>query len=276
MYGTTFPKPDNFDDNDYRGNNHNQGGFSNNQGGGNNTGGFEKKPWNNNQQGNQRQGNGGGGNWGNRGGGNQGGGGGGNWGNKSGGFQRKPETDFSLYLPYAATGNQNPPPEVLSRIESVVRRLNQLGFTARTGGFEGVEETVEKAAAKKEVHLPWRGFNDKESKFTWTKERATSVARMFQPGFDALKKPVQTFLAKNARLILGDSMASPALFLIVWTEDGCNTSKRRNAQTGFSGHPIAIASALGIPIYNFQNPDDERRLNEYLDHLVLPEQGEQA
>lgn len=270
MYGTTFPKPDNFDDHDHRGGQQSQGSYSNNQFG--NNGGWEKKPWNNNQQNNQRQNNGGG-NWGNRGG-NQGGGG--NWGNKSGGFQRKPETDFSLYLPYAATGNQNPPPEVLSRIESVVRRLNQMGFTARTGGFEGVEEAVEKTSAKKEVHLPWKGFNDKESKFTWTKERATSVARMFQPGFDALKKPVQTFLAKNARLILGDSVASPALFLIVWTEDGCNTIKRRNAQTGFAGHPIAIASALGIPIYNFQNPEDERRLNEYLDHLVLPEQGAPA
>lgn len=277
--------------------NQNRGNWQGNQNGGNQGGQRswgDKKPWQggqNNQGGNQNRSNwqGGGGqqrSWGDKkpwqGG--QGGGGGGqnrgNWqgggqrnfggGGGGGGFKRQPETDMSLYLPYAVTGNQNPPPEITQRLEAIVKKLDAKGFTARTGGFEGIEEIAEKATQRKEVHLPWRNFNGKESRFTFTKDRAMAIARMFHPAFDTMKESVQKFLAKNARIILGDTMAAPALFLLVWTEDGCNTIKQRTAQTGFAGHPIAIASALGIPVFNLGNPSDEARLNQHLDNMVLP------
>jgi hypothetical protein len=281
MYGSTFPKPD-YADEDPSFNQRNggqQGGYQGSGHQSNNGGdrGYNRDGGQNNYQGNNR------GNWNNDRGGNGGNGGGGNWqnrqnnnGGKSGGFKRKPETDFSLYLPYAVTGNPNPPEQIIARFENVAKRLDQMGFTARTRGFEGIEDAVEKVVKKVELLLPWRDFNQKESKTTWTKERAYSVAKMFHPGYDALKKSVQTFLAANARILLGDSMAAPALFLLVWSEDGCNDIRRKSQQTSFAAHSIAIASSLGIPIYNLQNPDDERKLYAYLDQIVLPQnpQGE--
>ena len=254
MNGTTFPNPaydtqggQNYGppDNQYQNysnqqnqntGNYNQGGYqqgNSNQGGyqQNNNGGYSK-PWQNNRQ------NGGG-----------------------GGFKRKPDDDLTLYKPYACTGNQNCPPEIMEKFVRIAKKLEELGYTARVGGMDGIEDTVEKAINKKEVHLPFKDFNQKQSKFTYNSERAFAVAKMFHPTFDSMKKGVQCFLAKNARLLLGDRMNSPALFLVCWSEDGVESGKMKTNQTGFAGHPIAIAGALGIPIFNLARPDTEDRIN---------------
>lgn len=236
-------------------NNYNGGGQNNyggNQGGGyNNGGGYQKRQWNGGGQG-------GGGGYQKR----QYGGGGG------GGFQRKEETDFSLYKPYAFTANDTIPPDIMEKIVAIMRRLEAQEYTLRTGGMEGPESVAEAAIKKIEVHLPWRDFNNKQSKFTWTMERAKAVAKMFHPAFDSMKKGVQMFLAKNARLILGDKVNSPALFLLTWTEDGITSHKERTAKTGFAGHPIAIASAIGIPVFNFGNPAAFEQFERYIDSVV--------
>ena len=228
-------------------------------------GGFEKKPWQGNQGGEKKPWQGGGEKkpwngekkpW-------QGGGGGG--GGKP--FQRPVETDMSLYKPYAATGNREATPEICQKFAEIAKMLERYGYTARVGGFEGIEEAVEKATTKHEVHLPFREFNQKQSKFTYTSDRAMAVAKMFHPTFDTMKKGVQLFLAKNARLVLGDKMNAPALFLLCWTEDGVESVKDRTSRSGFTGHPIAIASALGIPVFNLGKPNAEQRLNMYLDSV---------
>lgn len=195
----------------------------------------------------------------------------GNWnGNRQGGFQKKQwnkrpdDGDLTLYMPYAVTGNQDCPPEIISKFIEIAKRLETAGYTARCGGMDGIEDAVEKAVKKVEVHLPWRGFNEKESRFTYNSERALAVAKMFHPTFDTMKKSIQAFLAKNARIIMGDRMNSPALFLLCWSEDGVETFSKKTSRTGYAGHPIAIASALGIPVFNLGNPEAEQRLNFYL------------
>lgn len=180
-------------------------------------------------------------------------------------WKRPEETDMSLYKPYAATGNREAPPHILQKFDELARMLEAKGYTARVGGFEGIEETVEKATTKHEVHLPFKDFNQKQSKYTWNSERAFAIAKLFHPTFDTLKKGVQTFLAKNARLIMGDKMVSPALFLLTWTEDGAESMREKSSRTGFSGHPIAIAAAINIPIFNLGKPDAEQRLKLYLE-----------
>lgn len=272
MNGTTFPAyPGQEQDrsNDQYGTRYGNNSQSD-EGQGQNNGG-----WQNRQSAN---GGGGGGNWqGNRSqnyqGGNGGGGGGwqgnrgqgGGWQGKGGGgggkFQRAPETDLTLYKPYTIVANNDVPPEIASKFEEIAKRLEQREYTVRIGGMEGIDDRIEKAVKKFELHLPWREFNGKQSKFYYNGERAFAVAKMFHPTFDSMKKGIQAFLAKNARLILGDKMNSPTLFLLCWTEDGAESIRERTAKTGFSGHPIAIASALGVPIFNLAKSDAEQRLN---------------
>lgn len=252
MNDTTFPSyPGQEQDNQqhqsgtqYGNNNPN---YQNNQGGqkpwqNNNGGNYQKKPW----QGGS-------------------GGGGGSWQKKpwqgGSGFKRAEETDMSLYKPYACTGNADCPAEILEKFDRITKKLEELGYTVRVGGMDGIEDRIEKLIPKHELHLPWRDFNGKQSKFTYNSERTFAIAKMFFPTFDTMKKGVQAFLAKNARLILGDKVVSPALFLLCWTEDGAESVKERTNRTGFTGHPIAIASAVGIPVFNLAKSDAEQRLD---------------
>ena len=274
MYGTTFPpalggghQNDQYEEQRQGGYPDRQSSYENDQGQRSSYGGS-----NSNQGQRQSYGSGGGGGY-------QGGGGGDNWNNnrnQNGGggkppwnsrqpFKRPEETDMTLYKPYAATGNKDCPPEILRKFEELAKMLETQGYTARIGGLEGIEETVEKTQVKQELILPFKEFNQKQSKFTWASERAFAIAKMFHPTFDSIKKGAQYFLAKNARLILGDKMNSPALFLICWTEDGAESAREKTSRTGFSGHPIAIASAIGIPIFNLGKPDAEQRLKLYLE-----------
>ena len=274
MNGTTFP-PHEFGDDEFSnvgGNNEqrsyqgNQGGY---QGGQNNQSGQGGNSWKDrnqvgsyqNNQGVQGSGNR---SWGSGGGqsgyqkkswnGGQGGGG--------GGFQKRPEdTDMTLYKPYACTANEDAPPEIKNKFIEIVKMLENNGYTLRTGGMEGVEEIVENSVTKKEVHLPWRDFAGKQSRFTFNTDRAYAIAKKYHPTFDGLSKGVKCFLAKNARLILGNNMTSPALFLLTWTEDGATSSRDRTARTGFAGHPIAIAAGIGIPVINLARSDAEQKLN---------------
>ncbi len=234
----------------------------------------QRPAYDSNQNQRQSYGNGGGGgyqgnregNWNNNR--SQGGGGGGGkppWNNNRQPFKRPEETDMTLYKPYAATGNKEAPPDIIRKFEELAKLLDHQGYTTRVGGMEGIEEAVERTQVKQELILPFKEFNQKQSKFTWSSERAFSIAKMFHPTFDSMKKGVQYFLAKNARLILGDKMNSPSLFLICWTEDGAESVREKSSRTGFSGHPIAIASAIGIPIFNLGKPDAEQRLKLYLE-----------
>ena len=227
--------------------------YQNNQGG--------QKPWQNNNSG------GGGSNYPKKtwqGGGGNGGGGGWQkkpWQGGGGGFKKPEDTDMTLYKPYACTGNADCPVDVLEKFDRITKKLEELGYTVRVGGMDGIEDRIEKLIKKQELHLPWREFNQKESKFTYNSDRVFAIAKMFFPTFDTMKKGVQAFLAKNARLVLGDKVISPALFLLCWTEDGAESVKERTNRTGFTGHPIAIASAVGIPVFNLAKSDAEQRLD---------------
>lgn len=236
-----------------------------------------RKDWGNNggyrgNQGNQgggygdRSGGGGGFRGGDRQGGFQRGGGGGGGFNRGGGFQRRDEFEgpVELYKPYVGTGSKEVPPAIAEVFKRLAGELEKAGYTLRSGGNQGVEDIFEKATTKNEIHLPWKGFNDKESKFSFTTNQAKELASKYHPGWDGLKPFIQTFLAKNVRMIMGKDLKSPALFMITWTEDGAETIVEKTARTGDVGHAIAVAHELRIPVFNFGKPDAETRLKNYL------------
>lgn len=182
-------------------------------------------------------------------------------------FRRQEEEDVGepkLYKTYVGTGNKEAPPEVLSLIKRLTRELEEFGFVLRTGGLEGPEEAFEVSAKNMELHLPWRGFNNKESKFTFTPKQALGIAKMFHPTFESLKPAIQTIIAKNVRLVMGKDLKSPTMFVICWSEDGVEKSSDKTSKTGNVGFVVSIACAMHIPVFNLANPDAEKRLKQYL------------
>lgn len=183
-------------------------------------------------------------------------------------FQKRDYRDpelVELYKSYAGTGNKEAPQNILDRFTEIARVLDQFGYTLRTGGFDGPEEYFEKGSSHLELHLPWKDFNKRDSKLTFTSHEAMEIARKFHPTFDGLSPAIQKFLAKNVRTLLGKDLKSAVRFVICWSEDGAETIKEKSFKTGNIGHVLAIASAMRIPVFNFGKPDAEERLRKYLE-----------
>lgn len=219
------------------GNRYNGGGYGggNGQGGG----GYQKKPW---------QKNGGG-----------------------GGFKRPENTDMSFYRTYAVTGNQNAPHNIIDDLSACISFLNEKEYTLRTGGLEGIETVAEKAAKKLELHLPFRGFAEKDSKFTFNSDHTKAIAKIFHPGIDDYKPGQQVFIYKDIRIMMGNNTRSPSLFLLVWTEDGAESAAEVTPRTGFAATAIRVACALGVPVFNLGKSDTVDRLKTYINSCdILP------
>lgn len=190
-------------------------------------------------------------------------------GNKSGGFQRKELTpeelkEIKLYIPFAITGNTNANEHVVGAVARVVRMLEAKNWTTRTGGMDGIDDVAEKASHKPELHIPWKGFNQKQNfASSFNTQEAIEFARRFQPNFDTLKPAHQGFLAKNVRLLLGKDLKSRVACLIIWSEDGAELPSERSSKTGAAGHLIALAYELNIPVFNLGKPGTESRIEAF-------------
>jgi hypothetical protein len=251
-------RPSGYQGNNNNGNNNYQrpNNYQNNNGGGNG-GGYQR-------QGGYQNNNGGGGYQ--------------KGGYQKGNFQKRsqePEGPAELYMPYVITGNREAPSEVVELMKRMVTLLEKNGYTMRSGGMDGPEDAVEKVAIKKEIHLPWKDFNNKDSKFTFTPNHAKEIAAKFQPGYEGLKPVIQTFLAKNVRMLMGKDLKGPALFMITWSEDGAETLSEKTIKTGNAGHAVAIASTLRIPVFNLGKQGAESRLNSYLNLNHVQEESSQ-
>lgn len=206
-----------------------------------------------------RQGGGGGGGFQQR---PQGGGGGGQ-------FQRKVLTPeelaaYKLYKTVAITGEDNVPDHVAMAVLDVVKMVQDNDFIIRTSAMRGLEEEVMRHARGAEVHLPWKGFQNMESKFSYSPDEAKELAKRCHPTWDNLKLPIQGFCAKNVRLVLGKDLKSACQLLIIWTEDGAESVRDRTGRTGLTGIAIDIAAQAHVPIINLQRPDAVNRIKAFL------------
>lgn len=177
---------------------------------------------------------------------------------------------FEFYKAYAGLGNEGAPPEALEVMTRISRRLAEQGFTLRTSGEKsGPGLAFEQGAGgKSEIYIPWKGFNDRESKFMvgrFLMPEAAALIKQFMPTFESLKPAVQKIIGRNAHVIMGQDLRSPVRFLIVWSDDGIEDAKNRTAKSGYMGVPVSVASSLRIPVFNLKNPDAIERLWKFIE-----------
>lgn len=165
-------------------------------------------------------------------------------------------------------GSEKTPQDVLEKFARIAKMLEDRGYTLRVGGLKGAELFVEDKVKRVELLLPWKGFDNRQSPLSWTPENAKAIAEKFEPGWAQLKPVIQTFLAKNVQKVYGHKLESPALFVVMWSEDGVEHYRDRQQRSGSAGHIAALASNARIPVFNFGNGNAEQRLTAYLDNLA--------
>ena len=153
---------------------------------------------------------------------------------------------------YAGIGSRETPSGIIALFERVAAYLAQQGFVLRSGHADGAdiafEKGCDKAGGKKEIYLPWVGFNGSSSNLIVKDKRAFEIAEKFHPYWNNLKAGATKLHARNTHQILGRDFDTPSAFVLCWTKDG--------AKIGGTAQAIRIAERYGVSVCNVGRCDD--------------------
>lgn len=159
---------------------------------------------------------------------------------------------------YAGIGSRKTPPDILNRMKNLATVYATRGFVLRSGGAQGADTAFEQgcdfAGGKKEIFLPWKGYNGRyNGLYTIPKQAYVIAEQVYGPRWQYLKDPIKHLMARNIQQIMGKNLDTNVDFVICWTEDGAESTSQRSKRTGGTGQAIACASDLGIPVLNMKN-----------------------
>jgi hypothetical protein len=164
---------------------------------------------------------------------------------------------------YAGIGARLAPADMLALAEMVAERLDERGWTLRSGHAPGMDQAFETGAGcNAEVYLPWPSFEHSESlEADVIVDRPTSaaynIAARFHPAWDRASKGARALHARNVHQVLGRDCDMPSGFVLCWTLNG--------EVRGGTGQAIRVAREYGVPIYNLADPNVLRRVEGLLE-----------
>ena len=149
---------------------------------------------------------------------------------------------------YAGIGSRETPQEFLEFFTKLAKFLYSKGYTLRSGGANGSDRAFEIGAKnKKEIYLPWVGFNGNSSKLVVKDVRAFKIASKYHPRWNYLSQGAKLLQARNSHQILGWDLNTPSDFVICWTKGGKGQ--------GGTGQALRLARGYNIPIFDCGNFD---------------------
>lgn len=232
------------------------GGYQQRQGG--NSGGYSGGGQGSGGGYQQRQGGGGGG---------YGGGGGGFQRQGGGGFQRKEDTVQDPYLPVVIFVEKDMPGEIKQKLYHLASKLIGKGYTIRLNSDDPdfAKQVMSLSTKNVELYLPWRNFNQLESKHTFNTLTSKDVAQKHFPAWEKIPDSVKAILAAQVRMIFGDRNNSIALMMITYSADGASRIAEITKDTGRVSFIIKMACAYGFSVVNMGKQSSESLLEKYFD-----------
>lgn len=128
-------------------------------------------------------------------------------------------------------------------IKEIGMYLSGAGYTLRSGGANGSDKAFEigcdKVNGKKEIYLPWEGFNGSKSELI-VKDEAYEIAKKYHPNYGRLSEEARSLHARNSHQVLGYDLNTPSTFIIAYCPN----------ETGGTMQALRIAEAYNIPVLN--------------------------
>lgn len=147
---------------------------------------------------------------------------------------------------YAGIGSRETPSEILKLMTKIAEKQNVDGLILRSGGADGADTAFERGAgSRKEIWVPWIGFNDHPST-NIPKPAAYEMAAKFHPAWHKCSLGARKLHARNVHQVLGRDLKTPITKVICWTKDA--------AGGGGTGQAIRIAKAHEILIHDLADP----------------------
>ena len=153
---------------------------------------------------------------------------------------------------YTGIGSRNIADDVEKLFNKLGMALAKRDYILRSGGADGsdlaFERGCDKFNGKKEIYIPWIGFNGSTSKLYNVTEEMYKFAEKYHPYWHNLKDGAKKLHARNCSQILGENLDAPTDFVICYTEGG--------KLKGGTAQALRIAVDYGIKIFNAGSYDD--------------------
>lgn len=151
-------------------------------------------------------------------------------------------------LIYAGIGSRNTPDHILQVMQEIGRQLAPR-WTLRSGHADGADMAFEmgcvEAGGKKEIFIPWKGFNKAigpEYICKTPSDYELGVASNFHPNWAACSPAARLLHTRNLYQIAGANLDEPVQMVICWTPNA--------SASGGTGQAIRIARFLNIPVFD--------------------------
>ena len=152
-------------------------------------------------------------------------------------------------LVYAGIGARATPASTLADMTVMAEWLARTGWNLASGGADGADSAFATGAPAKQrtLWLPWRGYNghrgpDCRVLSPPALSACMAIAAPLHPAWNRCSPAVRKLHARNAALLLSNTLDSPVDACVAWTAEG-----RVEGGTGMS---IRIAETHGIPVLN--------------------------
>lgn len=167
-----------------------------------------------------------------------------------------PTPTQTTYIPYTGIGSRKTPEFICGKMKLIAQHLQEKGYTLRSGGAEGADVGFEQGTTKREIYIPWNGFNQSSSRLVGAGPKALEMASKIHPAWSRLTDPIKKLMGRNCYQVLGMLLDNPSKFVICWTEDGVESSNNVTINTGGTGFAIRLATEYKVPVVNLKNGMD--------------------
>lgn len=163
---------------------------------------------------------------------------------------------------YAGIGARRAPDDMLALAQMVAERLDEKGWTLRSGHAPGMDQAFETGAGRNaEVYLPWPSFEHSEPLEADTiidrpTSAAMNIAGRYHPHWERCSRGARALHGRNVHQILGRDCNAPCRFVICWTAHA--------EISGGTGQAVRVALDYGVPIFNLARDVDRERVEVLL------------
>lgn len=169
---------------------------------------------------------------------------------------------------YAGIGSRQTPDSVVNQMIALAKRLAGRGYCLRSGAAQGADSAFETGcdlvSGPKEIWLPWPDFNGHVDTGFYPEDAHYEKAATLHPAWEKLSRGPRSLHARNSGQVSGRDLKTHVSFVLCWTADGCESDATRTRDTGGTGTAIALASRLGIPVFNLGRAGSYERFVEYV------------
>jgi hypothetical protein len=173
---------------------------------------------------------------------------------------------------YTGVGSRCTPNDVLSLEVKFALRLNDLGWTLRSGGAIGSDKAFESGSTNKNIYYADQKSANKNKGIyvpITDNDKAFEIISKIHPNWARCSEFARLLHRRNCFQVLGPNLNEPSEFLVCWTPCGAESAKecvysKDGISTGGTATAIRVADSFNVPIFNLGKLGSKERFINFM------------